>query len=378
MTHETRIERPYRRTALVLQGGGALGAYQVGVFQALSEAGHAPDWFAGTSIGAINAAIMAGNPPEERLARLESFWDRIAWPQPWPVPENGTARWAYNAWNGMLAAWVGQPSFFRPRYPSPWALTGEPCAASIYDPSELRRTLGDLIDFDLINAKAARLSLGAVNVTTGQQVYFDSRDQRIGIDHVLASAAFPPAFPPVEIEGEWYWDGGIVSNTPLDAVIDDSPRRSTLVFMVDLFDGKGQLPTNMDAVAERRNDLVYATRSRRSIQAHRTIHDLRRAVSAMWERLPPEAQADPHLQELAKLRCVTTMNIVHILYRGTPNETSSKDHDFSSASIDDRRQYGYADARRMLADPHWLEPPPEDVGVIVHEANQSEHADSAV
>ncbi len=377
MTHENRIELPYRCTALVLQGGGALGAYQVGVYQALSEAGHAPDWFAGTSIGAINAALMAGSPPDQRLARLESFWDRIAWPQPWPAPDNGPARWAYNAWNSMLAAWAGQPGFFRPRYPSPWTLPGEPGSVSVYDPAELRRTLEDLVDFDLINAKGVRVSLGAVNVTTGRQVYFDSRDQRIGVEHVLASAAFPPAFPPVEINGDWYWDGGIVSNTPLDVVIDDAPRRSTLVFMVDLFDGAGPVPVTMDAVAERHKDLVYATRSGRSIEAHRTIHDLRRAVNAMWERLPPEAKADPHLQELAKLRCVTAMNIVHILYRGGPDETSCKDHDFSPASIGDRRQRGYADARRLLAGPHWLEPPPEDIGVIVHEVDRIGHSESS-
>lgn len=260
MTRETKVEVPYRRTALVLQGGGALGAYQVGVYQALEEAGYAPDWFAGTSIGAINAAIMAGSRPEERLAKLECFWDTIAWPEPWDVPIDGPGRWAYNAWSGMLAMWAGQPGFFRPRLINPWLISGPAGAISYYDAADLRGTLDDLIDFDLVNSGGVRLSLGAVNVRTGRQVYFDSRDQPIGIEHVLTSAAFPPAFPPVEIDGEWYWDGGIVSNTPLDVVIDDNPRRSTLVFMVDLFNGRGALPRTMDEVAERHKDITYAAR----------------------------------------------------------------------------------------------------------------------
>lgn len=362
-------ERPprYQRTVLVLQGGGALGAYQVGVFEALTEAGHAPDWFAGTSIGAVNAAIMAGNPPRERVARLDRFWRAVTRHDPWPTPANGLARRAYRSWSAALTAWLGQAGFFRPRLPSPWLAGGGIGTLGHYDVEELRRTLEDLIDFGLINDGGVRLSLGAVNVASGQQVYFDSRHQRLELAHVMASAAFPPAFPAVEIDGEWFWDGGIVSNTPLDVVIDDNPRHDTLVFMVDLFDGRGPLPTSMEEALERKKDITYANRSARGIEAHRTMHDLRRALNAFWERLPPEARADPHLQDLARLRCTTGMNIVHLLYRGS-NETAAKDYDFSAESLRERRATGRADALRVLADPHWIEPPPEDVGVVLHGA----------
>lgn len=364
---------PYRRTAMVLQGGGALGAYQVGVYEALHEAGQLPDWFAGTSIGAINAAIMAANRPEDRLDRLGRFWERISWPEVASVPDDSLLRRPYSQWNGTLAAWLGQPGFFHPRPFNPWLFPWDANTASYYDTSDLRGTLEGLIDLDIVNSGQVRLSMGAVDIITGQQVYFDSRKQEIRINHILASSALPPAFAPVEIDGRWYWDGGIVSNTPLDVVIDDTPRASTLVFMIDVFNNLGAVPESMDDVAMRQKDITFATRSGRSIEAHRTIHNLRRAVNAMWEKLPPQEQKDPHLKELAKLRCVTAMNIVHILYRGNGTETSCKDHDFSQSSIQARRACGYADARAALADPHWLEPPPEDVGVIVHGPSQQEH-----
>ena len=348
-----KADLPYQRAAMVLQGGGALGAYQVGVFEALQEAEYALDWFAGTSIGAINA-------PDERLANLTRFWERIGWPELGFVPGNGPVRRAYNHWSGMMATWLGQPGFFfRPRFANPWLLSGHPEVASYYDNDDLRTTLQELIDPDIVNSGKVRLSLGAVDVASGRQVYFDSRQQEIRIEHVLASGALPPAFSPVELGGSW-------SCTPLDVVIDDNPRVSTLVFMVDVFDAAGALPSTMDEAAARQKEITYATRSGRSIEAHRTMHNLRRAVNAMWETLPPAAQADSHLQELARLRCVTTMSIVHILYHATDSETSFMDHDFSHSSIQDRRARGYSDAKALLARPDWLEPPPEDIGVIVY------------
>ncbi|MGH7124603.1 MAG: patatin-like phospholipase family protein [Stellaceae bacterium] len=228
------------KVALVLQGGGALGAYQVGAYQALDEAGYEPDWFAGTSIGAINAAIMAGNPRERRLEQLEAFWARICRPVPF-APADGLSRRLFNTWSAWQTTALGQPGFFEPRPVNPFlSVPGTTQAISYYDTTALRATLESLIDLDRVNSGAQRLSLGAVNVRTGEQVYFDTLRQKLGYEHIMASGALPPAFPPVEIEGEWYWDGGIVSNTPLDVVIEQLPRRSTLCFMIDLFDAGGR------------------------------------------------------------------------------------------------------------------------------------------
>jgi len=356
------------QVALVLQGGGALGAYQVGVFRALAEACYSPDWFAGTSIGAINAAIMAGNAPELRLARLEKFWKDISRTIPWQAPAKGPLRRAFNAWSAWQTAAFGQPGFFHWRAVSPWFLSSStPAALSYYSAEELSRKLEEIIDLDIINNGAVRLSLGAVKVSSGEQVYFDSRTQRISHEHIMASAALPPAFPPVEIDGEWYWDGGIVSNTPLDVIIDQRPRRSTLCFMVDLFDSAGPVPRTIEDVEARHKDIIYASRSGRSIEAHRAKHDLRRAVMGLWDALPPDRQKDPHLNALAELGCTTTMHIVRLVHQTEPEELSSKDYDFSEIAIGERTAAGYRDAKCMLEDEPWLDPVPPDVGAVIHE-----------
>lgn len=374
----SRANTPPGQIALVLQGGGALGAYQIGVFQALEEGGYRPNWFAGTSIGAINAAIMAGNAPERRLERLEAFWQDISWNVVAPVPPDGTFRRTFNvmsAWQTML---LGQPGFFRRRPVSPWlASPGTSAAVSYYDTRELRETLEKLIDLDRINDGAVRLSIGAVNVGTGQQIYFDSLRQRIGYEHIMASGALPPAFPPVEIDGMWYWDGGIVSNTPLDVIIDQEPRRSTLCFMVDLFDSAGPMPKTMADVEDRRKDIMYASRSDKSIDVHRAKHDLRRAVMALWERLPAAAKRNPHLNELAELGCTTTMHIVRLVHRTEPDELASKDYEFSRVSVQEHRAAGYRDTKRMLERPAWLDPVPPDMGVVVHDLPSEREAAKA-
>lgn len=354
---------PYQ-VVLVLQGGGALGAYQVGVYQALAEAGYCPDWVAGTSIGAINAALIAGNEPGARLDKLDDFWSCIRWPEVLPAMPSGPMRQWVNWAAAMRAAAFGQPNFFRPRIGAPWLGAGAP---GWYDVQPLRNIVERLVDFDRINAGGTRLSVGAVNVCTGEQVFFDSAREPLQSSHILASAALPPAFPPVEIGGAWYWDGGVVSNTPLDVVIDDNPRRSSLVFMVDLFDGRGAVPTSMADVEQRRNDIAYATRSGRSIEKHRLMHNLRRAVNALWQHVPPEMQRDPHLQEMAALRCTTTMQIVHIQYRREEDEAAYKDYDFSAASLVERRRAGHRDTSRLLQRPAWLEAPPDDLGVLIYE-----------
>jgi len=357
------------KVALVLQGGGALGAYQVGAYQALDEAGYEPEWFAGTSIGAINAAIMAGNPRERRLERLDEFWRAICRPLPFAPPSSGLPRRLFNTWSAWQTTALGQPGFFEPRPVSPWlASPGTTPAISFYDTAALRRTLESLIDLDRVNGGSVRLSLGAVNVRTGQQVYFDTARRKLGLEHIMASGALPPAFPPVEIDGEWYWDGGLVSNTPLDVVIDQLPRRSTLCFMIDLFDSEGPLPRVMEDVETRRKDITYASRSERSLEAHRATHNLRRAVLALWEALTPEAQQNLHLSALADLGCTTTMHIVRLVHRSEADELSCKDYEFSSATFAEHRAAGYRDATRRLADPAWLEPVPPDIGVVIHDA----------
>ena len=366
------------KVALVLQGGGALGAYQVGAFQALDEAGYVPEWFAGTSIGAINASIMAGNPPAARLAKLEEFWATICRSLPVAAPLEGLPRRVFNAWSAWQTMALGQPGFFTWNSVSPWlAPPGTDAAISVYDTRELRGTLERVVDLDRINRRDVRLSLGAVEIESGRQVYFDNSRQKIGYEHIMASGALPPAFPPIEVDGAWYWDGGIVSNTPLDVIIDELPRRSTLCFMVDLFDSMGPLPQVMEDVEARRKDIMYASRSDRSIEAHRQMHNLRRAIMALWNQLPPAAQKDPHLNELADLGCVTTMHIVRLVHRSEPGELASKDYEFSADSVREHRAAGYRDAIAMLQNPTWLEPAPPDVGVIVHEPPRSREPETA-
>ncbi len=366
---ERRKVPGYDRVALVLQGGGALGAYQVGVFEVLDAAGYCPHWICGTSIGAINAAIIAGNDPDTRVPKLTEFWDAISRPDRWsPGGLADDARKLANQWHSLEAVTFGQPGFFRPRMTNPWfAPAGSPDAISYYDTGPLAGTLSAVVDLDRINDGDARLSLGAVNVQSGQQVYFDSARQAIGYEHIMASGALPPGFPPVLVGGEPYWDGGIVSNTPLETVLDDEPRVSTLCFMVDLFDAAGPVPAHMDEVLEREKDIRYASRAQRSIASYRRTHNLRRAVMAMWNRLPPAVRAEPTLQELAWTGCTTTMQIVHLIYQNTKYESASKDYEFSRASIAEHRQAGHSIAEKVIAEAPWTRPVPGHVGVVVHE-----------
>lgn len=363
------IRPGYERIALVLQGGGALGAYQVGIFEALANAGMCPHWFAGTSIGAINAAIMAGNQPKNRLAKLTAFWDRISRPDGWALyPHDEETRRRANQWHSLEAVVLGQPGFFHPRGINPWlASAGTNEAISYYDTTPLLETLGEVVDLGEINSRKVRLSLGAVNLATGEQRYFDNARDGISYGHIMASGALPPAFAPVELDDGCFWDGGIVSNTPLDVVLDDEPRISTLCFMVDLWDPIGPKPRTMDDVLEREKDIRYASRSQRHIAAYRRAHNLRRAVLAMWNRLPPEARADPDLQQLAWLGCTTTMHIVHLIYQNAKYETACKDYEFSRASISEHRAAGHRDAQRALHERPWERAHQPHQGVIVHE-----------
>ncbi len=348
---------PYTQTALVFQGGGALGAYQAGVYEALAENGCEPDWLAGISIGAINAAIIAGNEPDMRLPRLRQFWERSTTSFRWPAQDFGDdVRRLFNQTSAVSSLLSGQPGFFQPRFvPAFLQPRGSPGAVSVYDTSPLRTTLETLVDFDRINAGKTRLSLGAVNIRLGNFVYFDSTERKITPDHVMASGALPPGFPPIEIEEEFYWDGGIVSNTPLAYVLDTGLTKDTLVFQVDLFSARGVMPGDLMEVEERRKQIVFSSRTRLNTDNFRQKHALRQAIVELFDELPPEAKRKERIRKLRALGSDHAVAIVHLIYRSASYEGQATDYEFSRASMNEHWQAGLDDARRTLRNPRWLE-----------------------
>jgi NTE family protein len=365
---------------LVLQGGGALGAYQGGVYEALAAHEHQPQWVVGTSIGAINAALIAGNPQQRRLERLHEFWNGVARDDP-------LAAWAVTPWSAWLAPWHGTaalwdtiargiPGFFEPRRGVPWDIRATLATrdAGFYDTTPLRRTLERLVDFDLLNQGPVRCTVCAVDVAAGRQVRFDTRKQRLAPEHIMASGALPPGFPPVVIDGRAFWDGGIYSNTPLDVVMDDAERRDTLCFMVDLWDPTEDEPRSMSAAMARHKDIQYASRTREHLEDHRTMHNLRRAVDVLSRRLAAQGKPDAQLAALARLGCDKTIDVVRLIHKAAPDDDHNKDIDFSRRSLDARWRAGLRDAERALRHKHWLEPPPADIGMVVHELAQLDKA----
>ncbi len=350
---------------LVLQGGGALGAYQAGVYQALHEAGVEPDWVIGTSIGAITAALIAGNEPEHRLDRLMEFWDRVEY----ALPVNALSALPGGApASRVMTMWGGLPAFF---WPNPMAMMGQnwPLGAEhagYYSTGPLRKTLSNLVDFDRINRHETRISVGAANVCTSQMHYFDSREQVFCVEHVMASGALPPAFPPVRVDGELYWDGGILSNTPLEAIFDDNPRRDALVFSVHVWNPDGPEPVTMAEVLNRQKDVQFASRSRSQVQRQREMHKLRHVIANLAQRLPDSAQMSNEVAELASYGCTTQMHVVALLAPSLPEDDQSKDLDFSGASIRARWNAGYAQTRAALEQAPWTEPTDPLEGVILH------------
>lgn len=331
---------------LALQGGGALGAYHIGAYEALAEHGFAPEWISGTSIGAINAAILAGNPPERRLARLEAFWDRIAWPQFVEPPGILPLDIWHNALSNLGALAFGQPHFFVPRPLNPFlAPPGPPTAASFYDTAPLRETLRALVDFDLINHGPVRLTLGATDVETGEVRYFDSadRDHPIGPEHVMASGALPPGFAAVEIGGRYYWDGGCVSNTPAEAVVEDQPPGHTLIFMIDLWDAAGPPPATMCEVLWRAKQIQYASRGHLVADALAMKANLRQAAAAAAAR----GRRGGGREDARRL------DILHIIHHPGPDTIPNSDAEFSRSSIRARREAGYRDMADLLARRPW-------------------------
>jgi NTE family protein len=348
-----------KKPALVLQGGGALGSYHAGVYEALSTSQYLPDWVAGISIGAINAAIIAGNAPEKRVERLRAFWEGITAPSSlWPVITSGIASDNRRA-SSLNAIMFGQPGFFAPR--PPMHLFGV-TPTSFYDTSALKSTLERLVDFDRINAREIRFSVAAVNVRSGNFAYFDNAEIDIRPEHVMASAALPPGFPAVEIDGESYWDGGLVSNTPLQYVLESIPRRSRLTFQVDLFQARGRQPTDLEEVSEREKDIRYSSRTRAATDILRTTHDVRHNINGLWDQLPEDIRKTPEAKFLYNFGCVTTMDIVELVYRPPDPQGCSKDYEFSRTTMRARWAQGFSDAQTTLFAAPWLAPMPPEVG----------------
>jgi NTE family protein len=365
---------PFESVALLLQGGGALGAYQGGVYEALTERGIVPTWLSGISIGAINSAIIAGNPPQERVARLRSFWElasagHVGWPTWLPgFADAGFIRGFANQLAANAVMVGGVPGFFTPRFPPPpFQPKGTPGAISWYDTSVLKATLERLVDFDRINSRETRFSVGAVNVRNGNFAYFDNATDRICATHVMASGALPPAFAPVEIDGEFYWDGGLVSNTPLDWVLSAPSDLDTLVFQVDLWSAAGDMPRDLAGVAVRTKEIQFSSRTRAATDSFRAKQKLRAAFDALYRELPPELAATPEAVLLKAASDPAVYNIVQLIYRSPTYEGESKDYEFSRQTMEDHWRTGYENARLTLDHPEVLTRPTEPSGIAVYD-----------
>jgi NTE family protein len=393
---------PFECIALVLQGGGALGAYQAGVYQALAESGVDPDWICGISIGAFNSAIIAGNPPGARVEKLREFWESITqpyvdWERPsalqiaeaeaaaaaasmapqssdfWKLATHWVpglnadgSRGLLNQWSAGRVLWNGTPGFFALRPVTPWFWPGTSVrATSYYDTTALKSTLERLIDFDRVNHGPMRVSVGAVNVRTGNFAYFDTSKELLRAEHIMASGALPPAFAAVEIDGEYYWDGGIVSNTPLRWVVDGRPQKDTLVFQVDLWPSRGDLPHNMASVSTRQKEITFSSRTRAASTRFIEMQALRNTLGELLKKLPPELANEPELEVLRPIADRKVWNLIHLIYRAKGYEGDSKDYEFSRQSMVDHWHAGYDDTVRTLSHPGVLERPLSPEGVSI-------------
>jgi NTE family protein len=368
----TQRRLPFDCVALVLQGGGALGAYQAGVYEALAEANIQPDWVAGVSIGAINAAIVAGNEPAARVGKLKNFWQQIATnplldamsANQAMAPRGDLARMLFNQMSASSVMMAGAAGFFAPRLPSPWLHpNGALEATSFYETKHLKSTLERLVDFDRINAGAMRFSVGAVNVRTGNFVYFDNQQHTIRPEHVIASGALPPGFPAVEIEGEFYWDGGLISNTPLQWVVEQDARQDTLAFQVDLWSARGELPGNIADVVMRQKEIQYSSRTRANTDQFKKNQRARKALANLLTQLPNDLLASQEAHTLRTIADDHVYSLVHLIYRGRHHEGHSKDFEFSRLSMEEHWRTGYQDAVRTLRHPEALRRPSNLDGV---------------
>ncbi len=370
-THKNLPKPDFEQAALVLQGGGALGSYQAGVYEAIEEAGIALDWIAGISIGAVNAAIIAGNEPAQRLDRLHAFWDEVssdpacmAWQSllPADVLMGEPVRVWLNHLSALSGALWGVPAMYGAKAWPGWLWpAGSPQATSFYDATPLRQALLKHVDFDRINSGAMRFSVSAVNIRSGNYDYFDTASDTIRPEHVLASAALPPTFPPVEIDGEFYWDGGLVSNTPLQWVVDSTPPHDTLVFQVDLWNTRGQIPADLAEVITRQKEIQYASRTRASSDQLRRLQKLRNSACEMLADLPPEVRELPSVKHLEATIDRKVFRIVHLIYHAQSHQGTTKDFEFSRLNIDEHWRTGYLDAARTLRHPEALSRPDLDI-----------------
>ncbi len=370
---------PFECIALLLQGGGALGAYQAGVYEALAEANLQPDWVAGISIGAVNSAIIAGNSPENRVAKLRQFWEHITSENIWDSVnslsaeafQGDTSRTFLNQFNSASSLINGVTGFFKPRFPSPWfAQSGSVAATSYYDNSALKGLLASLVDFDRVNSGETCLSVSAVDIRTGNFVYFDTRTHVIKPEHIMASGALPPGFPAVEIEGEYYWDGGLVSNTPLQWVVDSRERQDTLAFQVDLWSAEGEMPGNMAEVMTRQKEILYSSRTRAATDRFRHTQTMRHTFANLYEKLPPNLKNSPEAKTLAASAAGRKVyNIVHLIYKARNYEGNAKDYEFSRRSMEEHWKAGYNATVRTLRYPQVLERPTNHDGVFTFDIN---------
>lgn len=377
-----QVELPqYETIALMLQGGGALGAYQAGVFQGLHEAGITPNWIAGISIGALNTAIIAGNAPEHRVTRLLEFWETICQPAfaP-PLPpfiehalfnSADSVRKAFTALQATGAIVQGQKGFFVPRFPPPMpTVSGAPQDASYYDTSPMKATLEKLCDFDRINSGETRVSVGAVNVGTGNFAYFDNTRMKLRPEHFMASGALPPGFGAMEIDGQYYWDGGLMSNTPLYEVLQTTPRHDTLAFQVDLWSAIGPVPDNITDVQGRMKDIQYSSRTRLVTDMLQRSQRFRHVLREVLDRVAPEHRDDPWCKLADDLSCSKRYNVIHLIYRQKEYEGHFKDFQFGLSTMQEHWESGLQDIRASLAQPDWLTMPENDAGFVTHDIHR--------
>lgn len=370
----------FDRIVYLFHGGGALGAYQIGVFEGLCEKGYLPDWIIGTSIGAINSAILAGNAPEKRVKKLREFWHTIATKMP-PTPDTLNnilmERWQHFL-SALITTYCGQPGFFRPRLWNPWfAVQSTADKLSYYSTDELRSTLAKFIDFERINDCHIRLSLGAVHVATGNLIYFDNTKMKLTLEHVMASAALPPGFPAICIDDQFYWDGGVHSNTQINLLLCEREPLQYLCFMVHLFDSYGTRPTNMDDVYKRQKDIFYSSHHRQAIYTYKVAHNLRHAIRVLSEEMPESKKNDPEIKKLIDLGRTGIIHIARFHYKGKLSDLSSKDYDFSLPTVDLHIKNGYDDVNKALVKPPWYNyVPPDDIGLILYEVSENRISDN--
>lgn len=355
------------RVAVVFQGGGALGAYQAGVYEALHEHKVEPDWISGVSIGGINSAIIAGNHPENRLKRLREFWETVSGRKVWYfTPDGDIFRRMRNMSSSLMTMLHGQPGFFSPRHVNPWlSHKGGDDSTSFYDSAPLKNTLLRLVDFDLLNNGPVQFAVGAVNVASGNFIYFDNRYTVIEPEHIMASGALPPALPMVEINNAFFWDGGIVSNTPLAHLLDREDRLNSLVIQVDLFSARGKIPNDMQEVLARHKDIMYSSRTRANTDNYRRIRQWKKIALDALQCIPENERTEDQTKLLEELSTMPDINLLHLIYQHKPHEGHSKDYDFSGTSMKDHWAAGYHDTCRLFDHPELLKMPEKGAGIDV-------------